>query len=893
MPPTRKVRGMNKLSPPCRQDQGFVPPGAQRAGRHIFLSGDGGDVPQRVRFLSLPVALAEGATTSWVTVTRTGTFTDPRYGSFDITPAMLAEMVRNFDSRVLGQDVFIDVAHKPSDGAAGRVTRLAVENGRLRALVEWTPFGVDAIKGRGFSYLSAEYHEAWRDNEKGDPHGCVLLGAGLTVRPVIKHLDRVQLSRDGGAQADDDEAKLAIHPSLPKHLEQPTMNPHLKALREKLLSLGLIETQIKLILDAAQKELEAAGNDEAKCLAISATFEAAGTALVTQLKSLAGGGQPTINLQVGGAGLSTADVNREVARLLAEREAAAAADATTLAAKRKLLSDTVAGSKALAEEQRTAIVAELTPLVTKELSDDQVKAMATVFLAQAEKTSAAGMLATLGYRPASGSVHLSVDSTNQVKALQEHVDKRLGISGAAESVRFERTGGKLLDVNKAFAEKALAQFDAENGHKLALEHKALAAGVGVSSDVAVPAIFERTVLREALYQLVGLAFVDSGTAAMAPVIQVPYSYRDTTATGVSGVRTYENQAIKRAGIIQTFDEARPIPQKLSFRLSNEMKYLLQAAPIDFDGMAENARNVIRIVGEDTDQLIHNEVLRSADEAVSATTTDTLTAQVNGTNRIFVLTQFPVVRPRQFFDLKGAQVGSTLNAITVTLNSVVRSEYVTGVTLAAGLYWVMDYNLGELRFVNESGVLQTPTNAWPLTVQYTYTQNVSKVNLDIGANPDTINLVYDRALNLIGGRKVVIENDRYYTANLLLMSGAVDNALGQATTFQANASRPGTGLNADGSVGIIKGMPAYNTRAPGLNMGDARIVVGERGNTRFRMLKPFAMVEPEQARDAAGNFIAATESYGEQYVAVHTPTMRKNANTSLVLYSATGRVARAS
>ncbi|WP_457394184.1 hypothetical protein [Roseateles sp. P5_E1] len=83
--------------------------------------------------MSLAVGLAEGATPSWVTVTRTGSFTDPRYGRFEITLAMLEQMGSNFDGRVFGQDVFIDVAHKPSDGAAGKVMRLAVEGTRRGA----------------------------------------------------------------------------------------------------------------------------------------------------------------------------------------------------------------------------------------------------------------------------------------------------------------------------------------------------------------------------------------------------------------------------------------------------------------------------------------------------------------------------------------------------------------------------------------------------------------------------------------------------------------------------------------------------------------------------------------------------------------------------------------
>ncbi len=127
---------------------------APAQGRHIRLGHETG-TPDRVRFLSASIQLSDGAKTSWITLTRVGQFNDPRYGDFEITHAMLAQMVANFDNRVLGQDVFIDVAHKPDDGAAAKVLRLSVEDGRLRALVEWTPFGVQSVKQRGFTYLSA------------------------------------------------------------------------------------------------------------------------------------------------------------------------------------------------------------------------------------------------------------------------------------------------------------------------------------------------------------------------------------------------------------------------------------------------------------------------------------------------------------------------------------------------------------------------------------------------------------------------------------------------------------------------------------------------------------------------------------------------------------------
>lgn len=861
------------------------------SARHILLSGEDG-APGRVRFLSQSVRLADGATQTWVTLTRTGSFTDPRYGEFAITPDMLGQMVSNFDARVLGQDVFIDVSHKPSDGAAGKVLKLQVESGRLRALVEWTPFGVAAIKQRGFSYLSAEYHEAWKDNEKHQPHGCVLLGAGLTVRPVIKHLEPVQLSEDHDAAGD---VRTAISPFLLKELTEFSMNKFLQALLARLITLGFTEATAKPMTDAAALQITAAGADEAKCLAVVDAFAITGESAMTALKA-AGGNPQHMTIQLAAPAAQTVDVAGVVAKALADRDAASAAAATTLGAKHKLLADTIAeGDKTLTPEGVKTFAEQYAPFVSAASTDEQVKQLAQLAITQAQQLGAARKLAGLGYNPASGTVHITVEGSSSIKSLQQTVDKRLGFDRMPEARRFKPTGGKLLALNKEFADAALEHFDAQNGRQLEAEHKALAAGVGLISDVAVPAVFERTVLREALYNMTSLNFVNVGTAPFTQVITIPYSYRDTTAAGMSALRQYERQAIRKAGVIQTSEEARPLPQKIAFEVSAELKLLLSspASVIDYDPVSENIRNMIRIVGEDTEAINANELVCSADEAGIATITDTLTAQVNGTNSVFVTTKFPVVRARKVFNLKGVQVGSTANPIVVTLNAVVRNEYLAnadGTALAAGTYYIMDYNLGELRFVTEAGVAVVPTSAWVLTVAYTYTTNVVKWDSDAVVG-EVVNDRYDRLLTTIGGRKAVIESDRFYKADMVLMSSTLDNAVTQARSFTANGSRAATGLNADGSVGQIKGLSVFNSTTPGIMLGDTRILLGERGNTRFRMVKSWSMNPLEQARNSAGAFIDAQEGFGTQFVACHTPTQLKNSLTSVIVYSATGRVAR--
>lgn len=833
----------------------------RHSGRVIRLS-EGGD-GRLVRFVSESIRLGENQPSSWVTVTRTGDFSDPRYGKFAITRPMLDAMVKNFTERTYGQDIFIDVAHKPENGAAGRVVALAVEGDRLRAKVEWTPMGVEAVQAKGYAYLSAEYHENWRDNEQGNPHGCVLLGAGLVTRPCIKRLDPVTL---GEAEGD---AVTVLHPKLLDDLlseVKDTMKKYLEELRKALEAKSLSEAAIKSILGNAEKAMTGMTDD--------ATMKALCEAFADSAKQLAEGGPVSVTVT---GGLTAADVAAAVAKQLAERDDAAKKLAEGLDGKRKLLADVIAeAGKALSEEARKALTDEMLPVISGDMSDAAVRSLAEAQVKMQEKIEAAKQLSAQGFS-FRGNAHITVDSSNQVLALQEAVDRRLGIQAPKDSP------------NADFVKKVLARFDAERGADLAREHKQLAGGDGVISDVSVPAVFERTVIREALYPLVALQFVNLGAIEFAVAAQIPYSYRDTAGAGRDSTRKYEGQGIARAGIKQGMETAYPIPQKLAFEVSDELRYLTGAGRIDFDSVAENVRNASRIIGEDTERLILNECVNAGDEFAVATQSDTLTATVNGTNKVFVTSQFPVVRPRKVFDLQGNQVGSTINPITVTLNSVARTEYDGSGTQASGTYWTMDYNLGELRFVSELGASVTPTSAWALVVAYSYTTNAFKFDTDLGSL--TAGAKWDDFLYRYGLRRSVLEDQRYYRANFGLMSGAVHEMVLLANQFQEANNRGQTTVSGAGDLGTVRSVQNFKSFAPGLQLADTRVLIGERGNTRFRMAKPWQMGELQDQRDSNGRFTGKKEAYGDQFVFLHTPTQLKGSYTSVVLYSATGRVAR--
>jgi hypothetical protein len=821
---------------------------------------------------------------TWVTVTKIGRFYDPRYGEFDITRQMLSQMVDNFIKGTYGQDVFLDVSHEPSKGSAGKFLKLSIEGNKLRALIEWTPYGVDAVKSRGFKYLSADYSENFQDNEQRAQHGPLLFGAGLTIRPVIKGLDPVQLSEPDGSPP------TFLHPELQTILLQEIQIMH-KLLAEKLkaalAAIILLSEPMRAQLLSAFETAVQPVTDEAQAKLLMENFAASGKTLGEQIAA----GNKDIKLSITGpTGLTEDDVER----ILAERAAATDAQNKKLTegktANIKLLSDTINAATGLDEATKKELSEAVADLITPEMTADQVKRLAENQIKHGNELSAAKQLSAMGFQRPAGSVHITVDSSNEVKSLQESVDKRIYASMPAHQ-RYMLSNGAPVSSNAALVEKALALYDSQNGHRLHSEYQAskrLAAGDSVVSDVSIPAIFERTVIREALSQLVGLGLCDVGTGAFAATLQLPYSYRDASAAGIAGARKFEGQAIARAAVKQTMEEARPIPQKLSFEVSDELRYLVGGGQLDFDIVADNARNATRIIGEDTEALIFNEHLNAADQYGAVAVVNEATATANGTKTIFCLDNFPVVRPKTIYDLQGNAVGSTLYPVVVKSNAVVIAEYDGTGTQAAGMYYSMNYNFGEITFVSELGVPVAPTNTHLIVASYTYTTNVFKWDSDLGGLATDIK--YNDFLYRFGLRKTVIE-DRAYMANIGIMSGSMRNQIEQAKQFEANSKRPGTDLMVDGNLGRIKDIPAFRSYAPGLNMGDVRTVIGERSTVRYRLLKAWQMGQLENQKDANGRFTGKKEAYGDQFVVVHTPTLLKGALTSMVVYSATTRVDR--
>lgn len=847
--------------------------------RHFQLSEQPGKV---VRLLAGMADVPDAKPTSWVTITREGSFTDPRYGRFEITRDMLLAMVKNFEAGVVGTDIFLDVNHKPGDGAAAKVLRLAVEGGRLRALVEWTDFGRDAVKTRGFRYLSAEFSENWQDNEQGRLHGPVLLGAGLTVRPVIKRLDPVTLSCDSGA-----DIPLLLHPELARTLlseAKTTMNKYLKALLEALAARKLSEHAVASIKTLAEAQLEGI-TDETQAKMLCEQLEQMAIQLSEQLSKLpANGPAPVFQLSVGGT--DHAAVGAAVAKALAERDTAAKQLAETTEGKRKLLAETIAAAAGLDDATKKALAEAAAGVITADTTDDQVRALAEMQIKNANEVAAARQLAQLGYGPA-GSPQITVIADG-VKKLSEFFRENLAKSSSAGQLH--------LDAKQAlppFCQRVLAEYDRIHAPRLDAEYRVLAQGQGTldMGNTALPLGVQREVIREALSDLNVLSLVQTLTDfSGAATTQIPYELRDVSQVMNDGV-VYEGQSIPFAGITQAMDTVSVTPMKLALSITNEVQFFTRASALNWDALGRNIESNSRVLRELVARRICNELQRASDSYLAVpVNNENLSAQLGSGKSLVKLAQWPVVRPFQARDLQGNAVGLPENPITVTLNSVQIKQWDGSGKQTLGTYWrMLSFNLGTLQFVDQSGQPVAPAATGTNAISYAAATNVTKFDLEPQGGVTTEKWL-NGLIQKVGSRKAMMNSQRYVAPEFLLMSPTLNDTATNAEQFVASMKRNGSDTNAQGDLEAIKDIPAYGTNAPGVDLGDERILMGQRNVLGYTIAKPFVTGEPFELTGQDGHPIGKKAAYGEEYNAIAVPRPVRNRLTSVIVYSSTARAA---
>lgn len=345
-------------------------------------------------FLSDVVSVAPGSASklTTVTITRIGSFYDNRYGDFKLTQQMFESIIKNFNDNVYGQDINIDIAHRPDGGAAGVVTQLFIDTGRLRAVVRWNELGVNKITKYGFKYLSAEIHPNFVSNELDNEgnrksFGPTLLGAGLVIRPCIKNLDKIELSEESLHSCPTYLSEILVQ----KFSEERTMmwKQLIALFKQNITGLKLSAEQhdamVKLFSDAI-----VGVSDEGVAKKLQEQIQA----VATQLSEKETSDVPVINLN--SVGLSQEDV----VRILAEQQdvltKAANEQAEKQSSRVKLFNDLIDAAEGLSDDVKITLK-ESVDLVTADMSDEQVTKLAENQIAFGNKEMVAIQLSGLGF----------------------------------------------------------------------------------------------------------------------------------------------------------------------------------------------------------------------------------------------------------------------------------------------------------------------------------------------------------------------------------------------------------------------------------------------------------------------------------------------------------------
>ena len=832
-----------------------------------------------------------GNTVTTVNLARVMQFKDPFYGTVKLTRKMFESFIENFKANTYGQEIFIDVAHSPSDGAAATVRKLFMDGQKLRAEVEFTEFGIDAVKKRGFRYLSIDFTDNYLHPETQKEHGPLLFGAGLTIRPRVKGLDPVTLSHDKDelpALVSDRVAYM-----LAEELEQE-MKKHIDRLRKQLSEQGLSEKQIA----AYVAQLEVAGktlgeNDDAIGAVIDAFVESA--------KQLAEAGKAgndaikldfsSLNIPAPTAGLAADDLNK----LLDERDAKAKAEVKKLAesldANVKQFSDAIEeaeGLKQLSEDDRKALLSAA-DMITANMTAEQVTKLAEHQIALGNKMVAATKLSSMGYAGPAGSMHITVDERNSVMKLQEEINR--GLRGTSQHAARKLVLAEDPSKQHPMIGMVLAEFDRIHAVRLAHEAKQFAAGSTGIGDTQLPIGFQRTVIMEALSDLRVLELLQTLTDPSAQATtEIPYETRDGSAILNNGV-VYEGQPIRRASVQQAMDTAYIVPMKLGFIISEEVMHFTRASAINWDAYGRNVASNARFMRELIVRRICNELQRSADAySATAVANEGLDAQLTGAKSIVKTANFPIVRPHQQRDLKGTAVGALENPIVVRLNGAAIAEYDGSGTQAPGTYYsIINYNLGYVQFVDESGTPATPPNAAGVDdISYSYSTNVEFFDMDDPGSD--IGLHLNGLLRAFGDRKTLMAQDRFVVPDFMLMSYTLNNSVTNANNFEADSKRNGTDTTSQGDLATVKGVGAFSTNAPSVDLGEERAIIGQRNVMTYTVAKPFVTGQPFEVTDANGYATGQKQAYGTEFSAMKVPTPIRGHLTSLIAYSVTARAA---
>jgi len=161
-----------------------------------------------------PGSAGDGLGDGWIEALPARVYTTPQYGEIPVTPEKLERMIANFNNNVRGQEIATDFEHG-RDTAKGlqasgwykefKIDKSSDDPGQvsLWAKVEFTDDAKKEVQDGKWKYWSLEWDDEYVD-DKGELIPDVILGGGLTNRPVAKRTMPINFSEAMWDELDED-----------------------------------------------------------------------------------------------------------------------------------------------------------------------------------------------------------------------------------------------------------------------------------------------------------------------------------------------------------------------------------------------------------------------------------------------------------------------------------------------------------------------------------------------------------------------------------------------------------------------------------------------------------------------------------------------------------------
>jgi len=578
-----------------------------------------------------------------------------------------------------------------------------------------------------------------------------------------------------------------------------------------------------------------------------------------------------------------------------------------------------------------AIVTILDSVKGKAENKEQADVILDAAMELVSRSGAMTALGGLGFTGAANQATATqVQVANEPKPWQPVVDSLVNAFDEYGRELGHEPDMNLRKLNKPIIDRILAKFEKDNTYQQMTDSAAfmdsvqagtLADSVSITTSQLLnqPTVLEAVVV-QAFQDVESTQFmmVDTfdGTEWRVPVETYTSAATFDPTTGLLDIIVSEGQAIPEASTNLNWLSFAPYWRRNAFSMTEDALRGLLTGPAKYPAVARAIYHLGYEKRRRLDLAAYAEMILTSDEynptavnnetpAAVGTNANDVVAVNNGTNVEYKYqlqaaagSTFPVVRPRTRTEITSAsgQTSTVLtNPFTIVVNGAtlvpgyldsagnVAGASATGATAT----YAVDWENGIVYFTTGAGITSTllPTISYSASTNYDTWHYTSPT----GERPEDY---YNTLLQQMTRTTAYMGSaPRFKKPNTAIMSLNTSAYIENASMWYRLNSPDGSEFTpvTDNNFGKRSGVSFNRINAPWI-AGDGRILLSQKGSTRYGIQTPYVMEGPFQKYDpTTGNVIDAKVWYGKEYSVLATPQVTNVSGTVINPVSRTIRI----